>query len=73
MLQFTMIFLQGHVARARRLSREDQIGASVLEWALIAAVVVVAAALIGSVVYNLVDQKSADIEKCGNVAPGSQC
>ena len=73
MLHFTLIFLHGHVAKARRLAREDQRGASVLEWALIAAVVVVAAAIIGSVVYNLVQDKSDELDKCARQGPGSTC
>lgn len=52
--------------------RRDR-GASALEWALIAAVVVVAAALIGAAVYNVISTRSAQVTQCGNAAPGATC
>ena len=48
-------------------------GASALEWAIIAAISVVIATIIGAVVYNVVNNKSSDIEKCGNQPVGSKC
>ena len=54
------------------LARKDR-GASALEWALIAAVVVVAAALIGAAVYNVIQTRAAQVERCGNVGPGGTC
>lgn len=64
MLQFTMIFLTGRVAKARRLAREDQLGASVLEWALIAAISVAAAVALGVIVTRVVGDKGANMEDC---------
>ena len=72
-VQFAMIWLQGSIARARRLQREDERGASVLEWAMIAAVVVMAATVIGAVVIKIVNDKSATLEKCANTAPSASC
>ena len=46
-------------------------GASALEFAIIAAVVVVAASVIGAVVYNIVDSKSSQLEECANQPVGS--
>lgn len=48
-------------------------GASALEWALIAAIVVVAATFIGAAVYNVVQDKAAEMENCANAPVGSQC
>ncbi|GAA5159339.1 hypothetical protein [Ornithinimicrobium tianjinense] len=54
------------------LAKKDR-GASALEWALIAAVVVVAAALIGAAVYNVISTRAAQVTKCGGVAAGGTC
>jgi hypothetical protein len=48
-------------------------GASALEWAVIAAVVVVAASLIGGAVYKIVQDKSKELETCATVAVGGTC
>lgn len=63
-----------YLQRVRRdlLANKDR-GASALEWALIAAVVVVAAALIGAAVYNVVESRAAQVQECGNVGPGGTC
>lgn len=58
-------------ARFARL-RRDEAGASVLEWAMIAAVVVVAATLIGGTIYNIVQDKSDKLDKCSQVAAGAK-
>ncbi|NAZ83731.1 hypothetical protein GTR02_18110 [Kineococcus sp. R8] len=61
-------------ARARRAAAGGRdLGASALEWAVIAAVVVVAATLIGGAVFNIVRTKTADLEKCSTVAVGATC
>ena len=73
MFELALISLRGHLARARRLQREDERGASVLEWALIAAVMVVAASIIGGVIYRIVSDKSASLETCSNQAVGTEC
>jgi Flp pilus assembly pilin Flp len=72
MVAFSVLMIQGMVARAQRLRHEER-GASVLEWALIAAVVVVAASIIGGVIFNIVQNKSADLEDCANQPVGSSC
>ena len=48
-------------------------GASALEWAIIAAITVVIASIIGAVVYNVVSNKSSDIQKCGDQPVGAKC
>lgn len=48
-------------------------GASALEWAIIAAISVVIATIIGAVVYNVVSNKSSDIQKCGDQPVGAKC
>jgi hypothetical protein len=55
----------------RVLSQGRDLGASALEWAIIAAVVVVAASVIGGVIYNIVDTKSQQLEECANQPIGS--
>ena len=59
--------LVGRVQEARRSDR----GASALEWAIIAAVSVVIATIIGTIIYNVVQDKGKSITDCGAKAPGS--
>jgi len=60
-------------ARLARSAGGSDAGASALEWAIIAAVVVVAASIIGAVVINLVREKAANLEDCANQPVGSEC
>lgn len=56
----------------RRLGRGARdAGASALEFAIIAAIVVVAASVIGAVIYNIVDTKSQQLDDCANQPIGS--
>lgn len=57
--------------RGPRGSHRRELGASALEWAIIAAVVVVAASVIGGVIYNVVDSKSQQLQQCANQPVGS--
>ena len=60
------------VARSRRIGRGARdAGASALEFAIIAAIVVVAASVIGAVIYNIVDTKSTQLDDCANQPIGS--
>jgi Flp pilus assembly pilin Flp len=72
MLWYGVTMMRGAMAHARELRRDER-GATVLEWALIAAVIVVAASIIGAVVYNIVDTKSSQLEDCANMPAGSTC
>jgi len=72
MISFAVILLQDAHARFQRM-RRDESGATVLEWALIAAVVVVAASIIGAVIFNIVQDKSAQLDDCANQPAGSAC
>lgn len=66
--------LTAYVRRVQtQLLAERDRGASALEWALIAAVVVVAAALIGSAVFNVIQTRAGQVTECGNVGPGGTC
>lgn len=56
-----------------RAPQRDERGATVLEWALIAAVVVVAASIIAAVIFNIIESKSQDLESCANQPAGSAC
>lgn len=71
MVTLAAILVQGLHSRALR--KRDEGGASVLEWALIAAVVVVAASIIGAVIFNIVQTKSAKLNDCANKAAGAAC
>jgi Flp pilus assembly pilin Flp len=64
-IQFTVMMWQGVFARFDRLRHEEG-GASVLEWALIAAVVVVAASIIGAVIMKIVQEKADKLTSCSN-------
>ncbi|HEX7716488.1 MAG TPA: hypothetical protein VF416_04305 [Marmoricola sp.] len=72
MISFAVLLLQDAHARFLRI-RRDEAGASVLEWALIAAVVVVAASIIGAVIFNIVQDKSSQLDDCANQPAGSAC
>ena len=48
-------------------------GASALEFAIIAAIVVVAASLIGGVIYKIVSDKSKKLETCASQPVGAAC
>jgi Flp pilus assembly pilin Flp len=66
--------MKNYVRRAQdQLLADKERGASALEWALIAAVVVVAAALIGAAVFNVIQTRAAQVQQCGNVAAGGTC
>ena len=62
-----------HRVGAVRSSERRDLGASALEWAIIAAISVVIATIIGAVVYNLVNDKADNIQKCGSQPVGSKC
>jgi hypothetical protein len=57
----------------RHRRRRDERGATVLEWALIAAVVVVAASIIAAVIFRIIDSKSQDLESCANQPANVAC
>lgn len=48
-------------------------GASALEFAIIAAIVVVAASVVGAVIYNVVDTKAEDLQTCADQAVSDEC
>ncbi|RLV47858.1 hypothetical protein D9V37_17220 [Nocardioides mangrovicus] len=66
-LTLGLIVYRGMFARFERLRREEG-GASVLEWALIAAVVVLAASIIGAAIMGIVNKKKG--EMCDNAGGG---
>jgi len=72
MIEMAVLLVQGAAARAGRLRRDER-GASVVEWALIAAVMVVAASVIGAVIYNIVTTKSTNLDNCANQPVGTAC
>ena len=63
--------LSARAGRAAASGRDA--GASALEWAIIAAVVVVAASVIGGAVYKIVQTRSTALETCATVAVGDAC
>ena len=65
------VFLRQHLWAGDGEDRE--LGASALEWALIAAVSVVMASVIGVVIYNVVDTKSQNINTCAGKAVNVAC
>jgi Flp pilus assembly pilin Flp len=75
MFSYPMMLLQIALVRARALRDDDSRdrGASAIEWAIIAAITVVAAVGIGAIVYNIVKDKSSTLQKCGNTNPGDSC
>ena len=75
MIEMAVLMVRGATARAARLRRDErgEGGASVVEWALIAAVMVVAASIIGAVIYNIVSTKSTNLDNCANQPVGTAC
>jgi Flp pilus assembly pilin Flp len=63
-----------HSLLARLRSRHaDERGATVLEWALIAAAVVVATSVIAAVIFRIIDRQSNDLEQCANQPANVEC
>jgi Flp pilus assembly pilin Flp len=72
MISLAVMLLQDAHLRFRRI-RQSEDGASVIEWAMIAAVVVVAASIIGAVIFNIVQDKSTQLDECANKPAGTDC
>ncbi len=64
----------GATRASRRLARGARdTGASALEFAIIAGIVVVAASVIGAVIFNVVETKSTELETCAEQAVSEAC
>lgn len=59
--------------RAVRAEPRRELGASALEWAIIAAISVVMATVIGAVIYHIVSTKSTAIQNCANQPVNTSC
>jgi Flp pilus assembly pilin Flp len=73
-VQLTIVrILWRHALLRARLVRERDLdrGATALEWAIISAILVTAAVLIGGIVYNVVQTKGSELQDCANAAPGA--
>ena len=72
-----MSLLRTGLARRARLAAGGgrDLGASALEWAIIAAISVVIVTVVGGVIYKVVDAQNTKISDCGTVAaaPGATC
>lgn len=64
--------LLGRIQQVRNPERRD-LGASALEWAIIAAIAVVIATVIGTVVYNVVQTKGTQLQNCADQPVGGSC
>ena len=67
-LQFVRVLVGYALARAdsqraRAKKGRTELGASALEWAIISAILVTAALLIGGIVKAVIDRRTADIDK----------
>lgn len=65
-LLFARAMLGYAVARARALRAADdkELGATALEWAVISAIVITAAVVIGGIIYNIVSKKGDQLKSC---------
>ena len=72
-LTLARLLWEAGIDRARALRADDNrtVGASALEWAIISAILVTAAVLIGGIVYNVVQDKGTQLEECANQPAGS--
>jgi hypothetical protein len=59
-------------ARALRAEPRRDLGASALEWAIISAIVVTAAVVIGGIIYKVVQDKGTTLENCANQPVGAK-
>ena len=73
-VQLALVLWSTGIERARvlRADGDRERGASALEWAVISAILVTAAVLIGGVIYRVVQDKGTQLENCANQPPGSQ-
>ena len=76
--QSTLVALIALFARTARAGRRAgrgprDAGASALEFAIIGAIVVVAASVIGAVIYNIVDTKATQLETCAGQTIDAKC
>lgn len=55
--------VRGRIVEAKRTEGKS-LGASALEWAIISAILVTAAILIGNAVYNRVQKSSGKLDEC---------
>ena len=56
-----------------RWRRRDELGASALEWAIIAAIAVLMVSVVGGVVFQVVRDKTKSISDCANQPVGTAC
>lgn len=67
--------LVGRYARAR--ARESELGASVVEWVIITAIVVVIAVAVGAILINVLEAKAksacTSISGAGGTSSGASC
>lgn len=64
-----VLIWQAVLTRVRRGGRA--LGASAIEWAVISAILVTAAVVIGGIIYNVVEDKGQKIEDCANQPIGT--
>lgn len=69
-LQTVLVLLRDRTTGTLGTARDR--GASAIEFAIIAAVVVVAASVIGGVIFNIVQDKSTQLDQCANQPIGSE-
>jgi Flp pilus assembly pilin Flp len=70
LLLYGKAFLGAHFYKLRESMRDGDRGASAVELALITAVLVLAAILIGGIVYTFVNDQSKNVSKDNNYVPG---
>ena len=75
MLWYVGLLVETLRGRVQALREDDnrELGASALEWAIIAAVAVVIASIIGAIVYNVVSTKAGQVSRCGNQPVNASC
>lgn len=66
----TMLGYAAARVRALRAREEGDLGATALEWAVISAIVITAAVVIGGIIYKIVGDKGKALQNC-NVDPSA--
>jgi hypothetical protein len=75
--QFAITLWGVGIDRARALRADDtdgrDLGATALEWAIISAILVTAAVLIGGIIYGVVQKKGDTLQQCSDTPVGGKC
>jgi Flp pilus assembly pilin Flp len=71
MVKFLLAYAHARAVKNRLGRQQDEHGASAIEWAIISAIVVVAAVALGYVITTIVNNKGTQLQNCSNTTSGN--